>query len=117
MRAWVDTTLVAKSSGFPFSGERQMSPNHPLLRSEATFPQTLEIVRALDVGRVILTHVEEPDGLGHDDLTRLAERVRADGLPVDFAYDAAGNRDGHDPGQRLTGKVKSDRSARVRRAA
>ena len=71
----------------PFSGERRMPPNHPLLRSEATFPQTLEIVRALDVGRVILTHVEEPDGLGHDDLTRLAERVRADGLPVDFAYD------------------------------
>jgi phosphoribosyl 1,2-cyclic phosphate phosphodiesterase len=71
----------------PLTGTRRMSPDHPLLRSEATFPQTLEIARALDVGRVILTHVEEPDGLGHDDLTRLAELVRADGLPVDFAYD------------------------------
>lgn len=71
----------------PFTGVRRMSPEHPLLRSEATFPQTLEIVRALDVGRVILTHVEEPDGQGHDDLARLATRLQADGVPVDFAFD------------------------------
>jgi hypothetical protein len=31
--------------------------------------------------------VEEPDELGHDDLVRLAAQVRAEGLPVEFAYD------------------------------
>lgn len=66
----------------PFTGERRMDPDHPLLRIEATLPQTLEMVRALDVARVILTHVEEPDELGHDDLTRLAARLRAAGLPI-----------------------------------
>ena len=37
--------------------------------------------------RPIVTPGPEPDGLGHDDLGRLAERLRADGLPVEFAYD------------------------------
>jgi phosphoribosyl 1,2-cyclic phosphate phosphodiesterase len=71
----------------PATGERRLHPDHPLLKEEATFPQTLEMIRALDVERVILAHVEEPNGLSHDDLTRLSERLRGEGLPVEFAWD------------------------------
>jgi phosphoribosyl 1,2-cyclic phosphate phosphodiesterase len=72
----------------PFTGERRIHPDHPLLRVEATFAQTLDVVQALRAGRVYLTHIEEPDQLGYDDLLRL-ERVLADrdGIEVTFAYD------------------------------
>lgn len=72
----------------PFSGARRIDAEHPLLRTEATFAETLDVVRALGAGRVYLTHVEEPDGLGYDDLLRL-ERVLAarDGIELTFAYD------------------------------
>jgi phosphoribosyl 1,2-cyclic phosphate phosphodiesterase len=72
----------------PFTGERRMAPEHPILRVEATFAETLDVVRALAAGRVYLTHVEEPDQLGYGDLLRL-ERVLAerDGLELTFAYD------------------------------
>lgn len=72
----------------PFTGERRMHPAHPMLRTEATLAETLDVVRALDADRVLLAHVEEPDGLGYDDLLRL-ERLLADrdGLEVTFAYD------------------------------
>lgn len=68
----------------PFTGERRIDRGHPVLRFEATFDETLEIVRELGAGRTVLSHVEEMDGLGHDDLRRLSERL--DGL-VEFAYD------------------------------
>lgn len=71
----------------PFTGERRIPEEHPVLESEATFDETLEIVRELDAGQVILAHVEEMDGLGHDDLQRLQRRLQADGLNVSFAYD------------------------------
>ena len=68
----------------PFTGERRIHADHPVLRFEATFEQTLGIVDALGAKRVLLSHVEEVDGLGHDDLTRLAAQV---GRNVTFAYD------------------------------
>src|SRR5579859_1710194 len=71
----------------PFTGERRIDEAHPVLKSEATLAQTLDIVRTLRAKRTILTHIEEPDGLGYDDLLRLEERLRRDGLNVTFAYD------------------------------
>ncbi len=71
----------------PFTGERFIPESHPVLKSEATFRQTLDIVRALDARRVIMTHIEEPMGLGYDDLLRLEERLRAGGFNITFAYD------------------------------
>jgi phosphoribosyl 1,2-cyclic phosphate phosphodiesterase len=71
----------------PFSGERRIHPEHPILRFEATFEETLGIVDALDADRVVLSHVEEIDGLGHDDLLRLQPTLQAAGRPVTFAYD------------------------------
>ena len=72
----------------PFTGERRMAAEHPLLRVEATFAETLDVVRVLDARRVFLTHIEEPDGLGYDDLLGL-ERLLAerDGVDITFAYD------------------------------
>ncbi|MGB3305412.1 MAG: MBL fold metallo-hydrolase [Thermomicrobiales bacterium] len=74
----------------PFTGERRLEATHPLLAEEATFSQTIELARALDARRIIFSHIEESDGLGHDDLGLLAERLRADGLPATFAYDTMG---------------------------
>ena len=58
----------------PFTGERAIHAEHPLLRLEATYDDTLEIVRALDARRVVLSHIEHMDGLSHDQLVRLGER-------------------------------------------
>lgn len=71
----------------PLTGERTIPENHPVLKSEATFQQTLEVIRLLKAKRVILTHIEEPDGLSHDDLQLLGKQLRAKGLNIDFAYD------------------------------
>jgi phosphoribosyl 1,2-cyclic phosphate phosphodiesterase len=71
----------------PFSGERRIASEHPILREEATYAQTLEMVAALRAERVILTHIEEANGLSHDDLLELQRRLQAEGLPVEFAHD------------------------------
>lgn len=72
----------------PFTGERRIHPEHPILRFEATFEETLRIVESLEASRVVFGHVEEIDGLSFDDLLRLEERLRAEGRPsVTFAWD------------------------------
>lgn len=71
----------------PFTRERRLEATHPLLAEEATFSQTVEMARALDARQIVFSHIEESDGLSHDDLGLLAERLRADGLPATFAYD------------------------------
>lgn len=71
----------------PLTGERHIAAEHPVLKSEATFRQTLEVVRRLDAARVVLTHIEEPDQLSHEDLLSVAERLGEEGLDVAFAYD------------------------------
>jgi phosphoribosyl 1,2-cyclic phosphate phosphodiesterase len=71
----------------PFTGKRFIPADHPVLRSEATFQQTLDIVRKLDAGRVIMTHIEEPSQLSYDDLIRLEVRLKDEGFTITFAYD------------------------------
>jgi phosphoribosyl 1,2-cyclic phosphate phosphodiesterase len=71
----------------PLTGARQIPADHPVLRGEATLAQTLAVARRLDAGRVVLTHVEEPDQLSYDDLRLVEDRLREQGLPVSFAYD------------------------------
>jgi phosphoribosyl 1,2-cyclic phosphate phosphodiesterase len=70
-----------------FTGERRIPEAHPVLKSEATHGQTQEMARKLEARHVILTHVEEPDGLSYDDLLVLEQQVRATGINVTFAYD------------------------------
>lgn len=71
----------------PLSGTRLVPADHPVLQSEATFAQTLDLVRSLSAERVILTHVEESFDLSYDDLRLLEARLQAEGLPVSFAFD------------------------------
>lgn len=71
----------------PFTNARMISENHPVLKSEATFQQTLEVVKLLDAKRVVLTHIEEPDRLGYDDLQELEIKLQAEGVNIIFAYD------------------------------
>lgn len=71
----------------PFTGERRIPEKHPILKIEATYRQTLDIVRKLDAQRVIMTHIEEPDGMSFDDLQKLEKQLQAEGLPITFAYD------------------------------
>ena len=68
----------------PFTGERRIHEQHPVLRFEATFEQTLRIVDELAAERVVLSHVEEVDGLAFDDLKRLEAEV---GRNITFAWD------------------------------
>jgi len=71
----------------PLTGAQVIPEDHPLLRSEATFAQTLEMVRQMQPRQTILTHIEEPDGLSYDDLLRLESKLQADGHAIRFAYD------------------------------
>jgi phosphoribosyl 1,2-cyclic phosphate phosphodiesterase len=68
----------------PFTGERRLHEEHPVLRFEATLAETLAIVDRLEASRVVMSHIEEIDGLSHDDLARLAPLV---GRSITFAYD------------------------------
>jgi phosphoribosyl 1,2-cyclic phosphate phosphodiesterase len=71
----------------PLTGERRIASGHTVFEEEATFPQTLDIVETLGARRVVMTHIEETDGLGHDDLAALGERLRGEGVNLTFAFD------------------------------
>jgi phosphoribosyl 1,2-cyclic phosphate phosphodiesterase len=71
----------------PFTGKRHIPAAHPILKTEATFRQTLTMVEQLAAGTVLLTHIEEADRLGYDDLCALEESLQAEGKDIRFAYD------------------------------
>ena len=41
----------------------------------------------LGAGRVVLSHVEEMDCISYDDLTRVEQRLQAEGNDIRFAWD------------------------------
>lgn len=74
----------------PFTGERIIPANHPILKVEATFRQTLAILPQLNASQIILSHIEEVNPLGYDDYRRLSEKLATDYPdlgPVTFAHD------------------------------
>lgn len=72
----------------PLTGARAVPAEHPVLRREATFAQTLDIASQIQAKQVILTHVEEPFALSYADLEQVAAQTRQQtGLAVRFAYD------------------------------
>ncbi len=72
----------------PLTGARHWPADHPVLQTEATFRQSLEIARRLAARRTVFSHIEEPDELSHTDLQRVAEKLHAEeGLAVEFGYD------------------------------
>jgi phosphoribosyl 1,2-cyclic phosphate phosphodiesterase len=85
----VDLAVVPKGIAefHPLTGKRHMPEEHPVLEVEATFEETLAIVRKLNAQRVVMTHIEESDALSHDDLAQLADRLKDDGLNITFAFD------------------------------
>ena len=71
----------------PLTGERKIAAGHPILKLEATFAATLQIVRQINAGRTILTHIEEQDGYSYDDLRTIQQALERDGDDIEFAYD------------------------------
>lgn len=71
----------------PLTGQRQIPADHPVLKSEATFEQTLEIAHRLNARQIAFTHFEEPDGLSYDDHQTLAHRLGGEGFNVIMAHD------------------------------
>lgn len=74
----------------PFTGERIIPENHPVLKVESMFEDSLEFVRQLKPKRTILSHIEEPFNLDYDDYLRLSEKLAVEQPelgPVSFAYD------------------------------
>ena len=72
----------------PFSGERLIPADHPVLGTEATFRQTVEMVEALRPRQLIFAHIEEPDQASPEDLARLAAHLHQErGWNVTFAHD------------------------------
>lgn len=72
----------------PLTGATIIPDEHPVLKSEATFTATLGMVRAMQPGRVVMTHLEEPTRLTYPDYVRLEDKLREDGYPaITFAYD------------------------------
>lgn len=85
----VDLAIVPMgiSEFHPLTGERRIAAEHPVFEEEATFPRTLDIVNKLNAQRIVMTHIEETDGLSHDDLVQLGERLQGEGLNLTFAFD------------------------------
>jgi phosphoribosyl 1,2-cyclic phosphate phosphodiesterase len=71
----------------PVTGERRIHEENPVLESESTFEETLEIVDALEATRTVLAHIEEMDGFTHDELQEVGRRLRDEGRNIEFAYD------------------------------
>jgi phosphoribosyl 1,2-cyclic phosphate phosphodiesterase len=69
-----------------FTGERIIPENHPLLKTEATYMQTLEIISKLNASRVVLYHIG--DGVSYNDLKKEEIRLAKAGYGnISFAYD------------------------------
>ncbi|MBN2402818.1 MAG: hypothetical protein JXN64_10510 [Spirochaetes bacterium] len=69
-----------------FNGERCIPEDHPILKSEATFQQTLEIIRKLNASKVILCHIG--DRISYDDLKNAENLLKDQGFGnISFAYD------------------------------
>jgi phosphoribosyl 1,2-cyclic phosphate phosphodiesterase len=71
----------------PLTGERRIEADHPVLTSEMRLEETLEVIRAMAPKRAVLMHIDEVDGISHDDGLELSRRYREDGLPVDVGWD------------------------------
>jgi len=72
----------------PLTEQRLVPADHPLLKSEATFRQTLEMVETLQPQRLFLTHIEEPFGITPPEFEEVAANLQQTyGWDVTFAYD------------------------------
>lgn len=72
----------------PFSGERVIPLDHPVLKSEATFSDTLRMLEIMQPKRALFMHIEEIDPLTPPEYEQLAARLNHErGWNVTFAWD------------------------------
>jgi phosphoribosyl 1,2-cyclic phosphate phosphodiesterase len=71
----------------PLTGERLISSEHPVLKEEATFAETLEMIKELNPKKAILTHIEEMNGLSYDDFKQVERNLIEKGVNIEIAYD------------------------------
>ncbi|HSH01884.1 MAG TPA: MBL fold metallo-hydrolase [Anaerolineae bacterium] len=71
----------------PFTNQRRIPTNHPILQREPTLRQTKALIAQLNPRQTIISHIEEPEQLSPDDLNTIADQWQADGLNVRFATD------------------------------
>lgn len=71
----------------PLTNDRLIPLNHPVLKEEATFFDTIEMIKELNPKKTFLTHIEEVDGLSFDDLKKVESTLKSEGLNIEFAYD------------------------------
>ncbi|PFK45848.1 hypothetical protein COI93_07740 [Bacillus cereus] len=67
--------------------ERLIDRAHIERIREATFEETLEVMKKLRAKKTIITHIEEVDNLGHDELHEIAMDLQKEELNVMFAHD------------------------------
>lgn len=68
----------------PVTGERLVASEHPVLKEECTFSETIEIIKKLNPKKTLLTHI---NGLSFDDLKIVEDKLKAEGLSIEIAYD------------------------------
>jgi len=71
----------------PITGKENISSDHPTLKSECTFLQTVDIIKNLKAKQIVLSHIEEADGLSYDDLLIVEKMYFDKGIEIKFAYD------------------------------
>ncbi|MCT4598129.1 MAG: MBL fold metallo-hydrolase [Vallitalea sp.] len=71
----------------PITGQQNISENHPTLKSECTFRETIDIVGNINAEKIVLSHIEEPDRLSYDDLLMVEKIYKKKGINLEFAYD------------------------------
>jgi len=71
----------------PRTGARRIPVDHPVLKAEATFNDTVKLAIELGAKRTILSHGEEPVGFGHDELQTLAREFSVKIPNLSVAWD------------------------------
>lgn len=72
----------------PFTGERVIPLEHPVLRSEATFRDTLGMLEVMQPKQILFMHLEEIEPLSPPEYERLAAQLNSErGWNVTFAWD------------------------------
>jgi len=72
----------------PITGERLVDLAHPILEDEQTVEETLAVVQKLDAARFVLSHIEEPDGIGYAFARKLSRHYsKRTGKRIDLAFD------------------------------
>lgn len=89
---WHGVDLAVMPKGLhevdPTTGECMIPADHPILKHEATYNQTLAMVEQLAPKRLIFMHIEEPEPFSPAQLADMAADLRRQrGWDVTFAHD------------------------------